>query len=35
MHRYILYAFAQPANFTMPAAFRAFNNTNRAGFQLD
>lgn len=34
-HRYILYAFAQPSNFTMPAAFRAFNNTNRAGFQLD
>ena len=33
-HRYIAVLFSQPANFTVPAAFRAFNATNRAMFNL-
>ena len=33
-HRYIAVLFSQPANFTVPAAFRAFNATNRALFNL-
>lgn len=33
-HRYILYAFAQPANFSIPPAFTNFTDANRAGFNL-
>ncbi|TLD08074.1 hypothetical protein PspLS_10574 [Pyricularia sp. CBS 133598] len=34
-HRYIIYAFAQPANFTMPRSFANFSGTNRAYFNID
>lgn len=34
-HRYIIYAFAQPSNFTMPAAFSNFSAQNRAGFNIN
>ncbi|KAI6367760.1 hypothetical protein MCOR25_004836 [Pyricularia grisea] len=34
-HRYIIYAFAQPSNFSMPRAFSNFSSTNRAGFNID
>lgn len=34
-HRYILYAFAQPANFALPAAFANFSGgANRANFNV-
>jgi len=33
-HRYIQYLFAQPANFTVPAAFAGFSATNRSMFNL-
>lgn len=33
-HRYILYAFAQPDNFTVPEAFRNFSAKNRSNFNL-
>ncbi|EJT72198.1 hypothetical protein GGTG_09065 [Gaeumannomyces tritici R3-111a-1] len=33
-HRYILYAFAEPAGFRVPAAFSNFSATNRAGFNI-
>lgn len=33
-HRYILYAFAEPAGFKVPAAFANFSATNRAGFNI-
>lgn len=34
-HRYILYAFEQPANFTLPAQFANVNNANRINFDLN
>jgi phosphatidylethanolamine-binding protein len=34
-HRYILYAFRQPDNFVIPAAFQGFNSTNRTMFPLE
>lgn len=34
-HRYILYAFQQPDNFAIPAAFRGFSDQNRTNFNLD
>lgn len=34
-HRYIIYAFAQPSNFTMPRTFANFSGTNRASFNID
>ncbi|TLS26151.1 hypothetical protein PpBr36_05008 [Pyricularia pennisetigena] len=34
-HRYIIYAFAQPSNFSMPRTFSNFSATNRAGFNID
>lgn len=34
-HRYILYAFAEPAGFKVPAAFSNFSATNRAGFNIE
>lgn len=33
-HRYILYAFMQPSNFTVPTAFQGFNAMNRSSFNL-
>lgn len=34
-HRYLLFLFAQPANFAVPAAFAQFSATNRAKFDLN
>lgn len=33
-HRYIQYLFAQPANFSIPAAFAGFSATNRSNFNI-
>lgn len=33
-HRYIIYAFQQPPNFTIPLAFRGYSATNRTNFNL-
>ena len=33
-HRYILYAFVQASNFTIPEAFQDFSSTNRSSFNL-
>lgn len=33
-HRYILYAFEQPSNFTVPAAFSGYSAMNRTRFNL-
>lgn len=34
-HRYILYLFAQPDNFTVPPAFSKFSDANRAKFDIN
>lgn len=34
-HRYILYAFQQPANFVLPAQFATLNNANRVKFDVN
>jgi hypothetical protein len=33
-HRYILYAFEQPSNFSIPAAYAGYSNANRTRFNL-
>ena len=33
-HRYILYAFQQPSNFSVPESFRGFSATNRTHFNV-
>jgi phosphatidylethanolamine-binding protein len=34
-HRYIIYAFAQPAGFAIPPSFSGFSDQNRSMFNLD